>query len=169
MLRLAAGQHRDRIEILVFSGVDIETQNALRARVVRPDFSVEILMQRHHVELRVVLVALGRHGEIGEPLGLRIELGEGGLIHHAHPKIAVLVGIDVEVARRPARLENLHLVFGGLARRHVELAEELLAEVRVIDRAVEHDHVVRLDGFARQVVFGDDDMRAPALHARHCL
>ena len=35
--------------------------------------------------------------------------------------------------------------------------------------AVHHDHVVRLDGRARQIVFGDDDVGAAALHARQGL
>ena len=49
----------------------------------------------------------------------------------------------------------------------IELGQELLAEMREPDAAVGiDDHVVRLDLFSRQIVFGDDHARGAAFRAR---
>ena len=98
-----------------------------------------------------------------EFLGLRVELRDGGLVHHAEPHVAVAVGTEPKHAGRPALLELGHRIFRVLAGLRIELAESLLAEIRVPGDAVRIDHhVVRLDGRARQVPLGDDDAgRAP--------
>jgi hypothetical protein len=58
-------------------------------------------------------------------------------------------------------------IFGGLAGFGIEAPEELLAEARIPGDAVRIDYdVVRLNGLARQIVFGDDDARAAPPLAR---
>jgi len=51
----------------------------------------------------------------------------------------------------------------------IDLAQELLAEIRVPGLAVHDDHVVRLDGGARQIVFRNDDVGAATLDPRQGL
>ena len=84
-------------------------------------------------------------GQIGELLGLAVELDERGLVHVAEPQIAVLVGAQRQEAGREAGLVLGHRKFGDLAGLGIEPAEVLLAEVRVPGHAVLiDDHVVRL-------------------------
>ncbi len=60
-----------------------------------------------------------------------------------------------------AFLDFRNRIFGDLAGLRIHLADEQRAEIRVPDLTVAIDHhVVRFDGFARQIVFGDDEMRA---------
>jgi hypothetical protein len=61
-------------------------------------------------------------------------------------------------------------VFGVLAGLGIDLAEGLLAEIRVpSDAVLIDDHVMRLDRRARQIVFGDDDAGRPPGRARQRL
>src|SRR5213075_71073 len=100
----------------------------------------------------------------GELLRLAIESYDLRLVHVAEPQVAVAVGAQAE---QPGREAVLHLRDGELAHRarfRIKPPEVLLAETRVPrDALCIDDHVVRLDGLARQVVFGiDDARRAPA-------
>src|SRR5207253_979971 len=82
------------------------------------------------------------------------------LVHHAEPEVLVAVEAHGERAGREARLQLGHRELRDRARARVELAQRLLAEVRVPGDAVGiHDDVVRLDGRPRQVVLRDDDAR----------
>ena len=84
-------------------------------------------------------------------------------------RLPLAVDAEVEVAGRKALAQLGHGVFGVLARFRIELAQELLAEVRVPGFAVHDDHVVRLDGRARQIVFRNDDVGAATLDPRQGL
>src|SRR5262249_43158541 len=145
----------------------IEAMHAGEAVVLRPDLAVNAGIQwARHVDLRVVLVDLERQVPRLELLGLAIELRDRALVHHAEPEVAVPVEAHGEGAGREARLELRHRELGDLARARVELAQRLLAEVRVPGDTVSvHDDVVRLDGRPRQVVLGDDDARSASRRA----
>ena len=123
----------------------------------------------HHVELRVVLEPLRRQLPDLELLGLRIELRDAALIHHAEQEIAVAIDAEVEIAGGEALAQLGHGVFGVLARLRIDLAQELLAEIRVPGLAVDDDHVMRLDGRARQVIFRDDHIGAATFYPRQGL
>ena len=86
----------------------------------------------HHVDLRHVLVHVGRQAEGRDLLGLGIELADRALVHHAEPEVAVLVGAQAEAALRPALLELGQRELGDLAGLGIEPADVLLAEVRVV-------------------------------------
>ena len=105
---------------------------------------------------------LGRLPKL-ELLGLRVELRDGALVHHADPGIVVAVEFEIERAFRPSRLHDRDRILRHLAGLRIHLAEEHLAEVGVPDVpcAIEH-HVVRLNQAIRQVVFGDDHTRGLA-------
>ena len=100
----------------------------------------------------------GGNGQYVNFLGLAVELDDRGLVHVAEPQIA---GRSVRSAERSGRVAGLVLgdrIFGDLAGLGIESAEELLAEARIPGDAVSiDDDVVRLDGVARQIVFGVDD------------
>ncbi len=85
-------------------------------------------------------------------------------------RLLVLVDAEVEIARpgSPAS-ELLHREFGVLAGLRIELAEELLAEIRVPDGAVDHDHVMRLDGLRGRSYSVMIDIGAAALDPRQGL
>ena len=124
---------------------------------------------RHHVELRVVLEPLGGKLPDLELLGLGVEPGDGALIHHAEQEMALAVDAEVEIAGGKSFAQLRHGVFGMLAGLGIDLAQELLAEIRVPGLAVHDDHVVRLDGGARQIVFRNDDVGAATLDPRQGL
>src|SRR4029077_17769570 len=87
--------------------------------------------------------------------------------HVAEPEIAVAIGAQAERAGRKAGLGKRDRIFGDLAADRVETPKKLLAETRVPGDAVRIDnHIVGLDRFARQIVFGDDDARALAFGPR---
>src|SRR5207237_9999118 len=77
------------------------------------------------------------------------------------------VGIVIERAFRPSRLDHGYGVLRDLAGFRIHLAEEHLAEVGVpgVALAIEH-YVVRLDQRIRQVVFRDDHAGRPAREPR---
>src|SRR5215813_3561986 len=116
---------------------------------------------------RVPLLGRRPHREL---FGPAVELRDGALIHHADPRIAILVDLKIERAERPAGLDDGDRVLRDFAGLHVHLAEEHLAEVRVpgIAVVIEH-HVMRLDVRTRQVVFGDNDSGRLAREPRQSL
>ena len=105
-----------------------------------------------------------------ELLGLDVELGDGALIHHANPRVAILVDLEVERAERPAFLDDRDRILRHLAGLLIHLAEEHLTEVGVPDVSglIEH-HVVRLDVLIGQIVFGEDHLRRLAGEPRQGL
>ncbi len=112
----------------------------------------------------------GRQAESLDLLGGDVEFADGALIHHPEPDIAVLVRVEAERALRPALLELGQIDLGDLAGLGIHPADVLLAEVGVPDVAVlADDHVVGLDGIARQIVFGDDHLGGPPGRPRQCL
>jgi hypothetical protein len=128
------------------------------------------VLHAHHVELRRRVVELGRQREDLRLAGLGVDLGDGALIHHAEPHIAVLVGLEIEAAHGRALLQLGQRNLLDLAGLGIEPADILLAEIRIPGHAVgADDHVVRLDLGVWQLVFGDDDMGAASLHPRQRL
>jgi hypothetical protein len=81
-----------------------------------------------------------------EFFALLVELRDRALVHHADPRVVVLVELKIERAFGPARLYHRDRILRDLAGLRVHLAEKHLAEIRIPDAAlaVEH-HVVRLD------------------------
>ena len=166
----AVGQLIHGLEALVVARLDVEPENVVVAGAVRPDFPVHVVAHAEHVGLGRVIVPLRGQAVRFDRLGLSVELGEGALIHHARPHIAGLVFFDVEQALRIPGLELRHGIFLQSAGLGIEFAEEHFAEVGVPDHAVlVDDHVMRLDRGAREIVFGDDDVRGFARGARQRL
>ena len=171
VVRLALRRVLERLPGLDLAGGELEPVHAGKAVVLRPHLAVDVRRLRaHHVDLRRVDVDLGRQRPELERLALAIELHDRRLIHVAEPQVAVAVRAQAERAGREARLVQRDGKFRDLAAARIELAEVLLAEARIPGDAVRiDDHVMRLDRFARQIVFGDDDARALALRARQGL
>jgi hypothetical protein len=125
---------------------------------------------RDHGFLRRCALPFLRHRIGGRLPGLRVELGEPGLIHHGEPEIAVRIGVNLQRAFRLLGLKGRDFEFLRLAGRGIERADELRAEIREPDLAVlGHDDVVRLHRAARQIVFRDDDLGRAALRTRQRL
>ena len=81
-----------------------------------------------------------------------------------------MIELEIETARRLLGPQRRRRDVRHLAGRGIELADELMAEVRVPDHAILiHDDVMGLRVFARQVVFGDDDVGRAAGQARERL
>src|SRR5438132_14185655 len=97
-------------------------------------------------QLTAVRIPLLRRLPYLEFLGLLVELRDGVLVHHADPRIVVLVEFEIERAFRPPRLDYRDWILRYLAGLRVHLAEEHLAEVGVpyVALASLH-HVMRLD------------------------
>ena len=111
-----------------------------------------------------------RQREYAERLGSRVEPREPALEHQGEPPIAVVVGLERQRAGRESSAWQRIGEFRMGAGARIEPPDIGLDEVRVPDEAVRIGaHVVRRDGLARQVVFGDDDMRRAAGRARQCL
>src|SRR5262249_49247450 len=95
-----------------------------------------------------------------EGLSRAIEARHPRLIHQADPEIAVRVDLEIE-----GPFGMIGLLRGNREIRYfpglrVELGQELFAEMRVPDHAVEiDDDVVWLDFLPRKIVFRDDDPR----------
>ena len=126
--------------------------------------------RHHHRLLHGVVVERGIDRKSLKRLGLDVEPGEAGLEHHGEPQIAVGVGFEIERAGRKLRLEHRDRVFAVFAGLGIELAQKILDEIRIPDMPCAIGaHVMRRDGLARQVVFGDDDMRGAARGPRQGL
>ena len=139
--------------------------------VVRPHLAVDVReLRRHHRVLGAVGLQLFRDRIDRGLLGLAVDLGDEPLIHAGAPDITVRIGLDLQKAFRFIRLEGRECVIGHLAGRRIELADELMSEIRVPGMPVgRHDGVVRHRLRTRQIVGGDDDMRGAALRARQRL
>ncbi len=161
----------ERLPGFDLAGGEIEPMDAGEAVVLRPDLAVDVrALRAHHVDLGGVDVLLLRQRPVRELLGLAVELDERGLVHVAEPQIAVLVGAQRQESGREAGLVLGHREFGDLAGLGIEPAEILFAEARVPGHAVLiDDHVVGLDGVARQVVLGVDHARGAAARPGHRL
>ena len=86
---------------------------------------------------------------------------------HRSPALSVR---SPEEAGGEAGLVHRHWILAGLAGLGIEPAQELLAEARIPGDAVGiDDDVMRLDGLARQIIFGDDHAGAAAFRARQRL
>ena len=126
--------------------------------------------RHHHRLLRGVVVERGLDRKHLKGLCRHVELGDAGLEHHGEPQIAVAVRLEIERAGRRAGFLHRHGVFPVRAGLGIELAEKILDEIGIPDIALRVGaHVVRRDGLARQVVFGDDDVGGAALGPRQGL
>ena len=89
--------------------------------------------------------------------GLAVHLGDGRLVHHRNPEIAVTVELEIERALGLLGPHHRDVVVDDLAGLGIEHAHDLRAEVGVPGLAVGiDDDVVRIGVLPRQVVFGDD-------------
>ncbi len=170
--RAGAGIFLERLEALVFTGLEVDAVDVLVPGIIGPDLAVDGVVQSQHVELGHLVVERLRYlVELGEGAASRVEVGKRRLVHHPHPQRAVVgVMLEVERAEGIAGLELGHRDLGKLAGLGIELADILLAEIGVPDGAVTiDDHVMGLHGRLRQVVFGDDDMGAAPGRSRQGL
>ena len=159
-MRLPVRGSLRRAEILELVGREIEPIDVAAVGILDPHLVVDRrAFDREMAELAGVGVPLLRRRPLFEFLRLAVELGDRALIHHADPRIVVLVDFEIERAERVAGLDDRDRILRDLAGLRVHLAEEHLAEIRVPDGAlvIEHD-IVRLDQLIRQVVLGDDDV-----------
>ena len=160
-----------RAEVLELVGNQIETINVGAVGILDPNLVVDRrAFDRQMTELAAGGVPLLRRLPHLELLGLDVELGDGALIHHADPGIAVLVDLEVERTERPAFLDDRDRILRHLAGLLIHLAEEHLTEVGIPDVSglIEH-HIVRLDVLVGQVVFGEDDLGRLAREPRQGL
>src|SRR3989442_11141029 len=99
----------ERLERLELARRQIEAVHAREAVVLGPALAVHAGVQgTRHVDLRVVLVDLGRQAKRLELLGLAVELRDRALVHHADPEVMVAVEANRERAGRYARLQTGH-------------------------------------------------------------
>ena len=129
------------------------------------------MLRRHHRRLRRCRLPVLREAVGLDLVGLAVDLGDAGLVHHRQPDVLPSgIELDVEAALRLFGLEHRDrdvLRHAGLRVHH---ADELVGEVGVPDLAVLiDDHVMGLRLFARQVVFRDDDLGGHALRTRQRL
>src|SRR5262249_37827234 len=148
-------------EVLVFARCEVEPHDLRAVRVLDPSLAVDLRSRDREVRLlRGVRLPFVRHRKNFEGLSRAIEARHPRLIHQADPEIAV--GVDLEIEGPFGMIGLLHgnreiRYFPGL---RVELGQELFAEMRVPDHAVEiDDDVVWLDFLPRKAVFRDDDPR----------
>ena len=163
----------ERLPGLDLAGGEVEPMDAGKAVVLRPDLAVDVrALRAHHVDLRGVDVLLraatARYLNFSR---LAVELDD------AWPGTCCRA-TDCRPGRRAAPRMPVGKpglcsgtgILGDLAGLGIEPAEVLLAEVRVPgDAVLIDDHVVRLDGLARQVVFGDDHAGGAAARTRQRL
>ena len=98
--------------------------------------------------------------------GRGVESREPGLIHHAEPECAVRIDLKIEIAVGITGPRDIIVMLDHRSRLCVHLAEHVLAEIgEPHGSSLVENHVVRLDLLARQVVFGDDDLRRPPVGA----
>jgi hypothetical protein len=99
-----------------------------------------------------------------------IDLGDGGLVHHRQPDIAVGVELEVEAAFRLLGPHHRDRNVLGRSALRVHDAHELGAEIGVPNLPILiDDDVVGKRALARQIVFRDEDFGGPALGARERL
>ena len=126
--------------------------------------------RHHHRLLRGVVIECGLHRKNLKGFCRHVELGEPGLKHHGQPQIAVCIGLEVERAGGRTGLEHGNGIVAILAGLRIEFAEEILDKIRIPDVALcVGAHVMRRDGFARQLIFGDDDVGGAAFGPRQRL
>jgi hypothetical protein len=80
-----------------------------------------------------------------------------------------MVGLEFKKASRLVVLQHADGMIDNLTGLGIHLANELTAEVGIVDLAVKSDHVMRHGLEARQVVARDDHMRGAALRTREHL
>ena len=158
-------------EVLVFAAHGVEAIDQVGVLVVGPHLAVDVgMLRRQHRGLRGRIEPFRRERVGGDLFARGVDLVDAGLVHAGHPQIAL--GIELE-RQRALRLVGPHgrdFVIGHFAGRRIQLADELMAEVRVPDDAVAiHDDVMGLRVFARQIVFGDDDVGGAAGQPRERL
>ena len=103
-------------------------------------------------------------------LRLPVHLGDGRLVHHRNPEIAVTVELEIERALGLLGPHHRDVVVDDLAGLGIEHAHDLRAEVGVPGIAVGiDDDVMRIGVLPRQVVFGDDHAGGAALRPRQRL
>ena len=145
-------------EVLPGARRRIQSQDLRPVGVLHPHLAVDVRKGRRGEGLlsRVGLPFL-RDGPGLDLAGLSVESRDAALIHQGDPKIAVTVELEIERPDGKSFLDLRNRIFGDLAGLGVDLAHEQRAEVRVPDDAVGvDDHVMGLDGLARQIVFGHD-------------
>ena len=136
---------------------------------VDPDFSVHVGMHgRDHGRLRLVIEHFLLDRIEGELLGLAVEFRGAGLVHHTEPDIPLGVEFEIEISVGVAAGPRLRVsVFFHLPRFGIEPRQRVLAEIADPDITVITLHrVMRLHGFPRQVVGGDDHARIRAFRPR---
>ena len=146
-----------RIEGLVFPGREIDAVDFLVAGVVGPDLAVDAVGQAQHVELGDIIALVPSASDRTSNfsvLGSNFAIAPWNIM--PNQMLPALSVSRSERADREALLQLGQRDFRVLTGLRIEAAEELLAEIRVPDHAtaIEND-VMRLDGRARQIVFGD--------------
>ena len=150
------------------AGHGIELQDLRAVRVLHPDLAVDLHPRHREVRLlRGVGLPLRRQRIDAELFGLAVEPRHAALVHHADPDVAVGIDFEIERALGMVGLQHRDRIVRHLAGVRIDLGQELLAEVREPHAAVGiDDHVVGLNLFPRQIVFGDDDAGGAAGRAR---
>src|SRR5262245_15495327 len=103
-------------EVLHLVGDEIKTVDVSDVRVLDPDLVIDrSAFDRDMAELATIGIPFfGRTPHL-ELLGLLIKLRYGALIHHADPRIVILVEFEIERAFGPSRLDYRNWILRHLA------------------------------------------------------
>ncbi len=129
---LLAGGRLGRTRIIELAGRQIEPIVEVILLIVGPHLAVDVRIgRRHHRGLCRGRNPFLREREHRDLVRLAIYLGDGGLIHHRQPDIAVGVELEIEAAFRLLGPHHRDRNVLGRSVLRVHDAHELCAEIRV--------------------------------------
>src|ERR1051326_848000 len=121
-------------EILELTGEEIETVDIPNVGILDPHLVVSRRAGKSEMtELPAVRLPLLRCLPDLKLLSLFVEFRDCALVHHADPRIPVLVEFKIESAHRRSRLNDRNGILRHLSGLRIHLAKEHLAEVRIPD------------------------------------